>query len=596
MARAISRARRRLAVLALLLSGLAFAGLAPAHAAGTASISGTVTAPAGVDVTQTTVSLLVVNPSGGAMLDSETHPDATGAYHFDGRGAGQYKIQFENPSASTVWNSGASTQDSAPSIVLAQGQSLTGQNVSLARAGSISGTVVVPASGTSVGSVKVEAYSAASGDHVVAQTTPGADGTYTLSGLLPGTYKLKFTYGVQPDPPVWNGDAATRAAAPGIVLADGAAVAGQDASFVYTGSISGVAKTPEGAVLTHRGVLLLTAAGAFVGDTALDAQGRYSFTGLAAGQYKVALKSALPGMSADWYQHGTDEASATVITVAKNKAVTGIDFVAPAQYNGTISGRVSGYTGRAPAMIMVFPANDPHPGSGQPLGVGEVHPDGGYVVFGLPTGKVKAIFIGEVDGYANQWFGGGSQATSRDISVVEGRLTRGINFTAVPEAIITGTVKKPFDVSRTYIRVLDLQGNDVDYAFTNEDGSYSVHGLPAGSYKIQFDNLTGGRVTAWYGGTTFETAAVVTVAAGQTVTGIDSNVIIGGAKPAPKPTTGQPKPTAPPVVVQPAGSTSGGELAATGTPDALQPLGLAGGALAGIGLLLLLAARFRIRR
>lgn len=596
MARAISRARTRLAVLALLISGLAFAGLAPAQAAGTAGISGTVVGPAGVDVSQTTVSLVDGSSGSGEALGASTTVNAAGEFSFTGLSAGQYKLLFSNPGAVSVWNGSAPSEAAAPWITLTDGQTATQDAALVHPGGSIAGTVTVPADGISPQNVNVEAYSEAWGEAVVASVAPDADGKYTLSGLLPGTYKVKFTFGIQPDPPVWNGDAATRAEAPGIVVTNGDTVTGQNASFVYTGSISGVAKTPEDAVLTHRGVLLLTAAGGFVGDTTLDAQGRYSFTGLAAGQYKVALKSALPGVSADWYQHGTDEASATVITVAKNKAVTGIDFVALAEHNGTISGRVSGYTGRAPAMVMVFPANDPHPGSGQPLGVGEVHPDGGYVVFGLPTGKVKAIFIGEVDGYANQWFGGGSQATSRDISVVEGRLTRGINFTAVPEAIITGTVKKPFDVSKTYIRVLDLQGNDVDYAFTNEGGSYSVHGLPAGSYKIQFEEFSAGRIAAWYGGKTFETAAVVTVVVGQTVTGIDSDVIIGGAKPTPKPTTVQPKPTAPPVVVQPAGSTSGGELAATGTPATLQPLSLAGGALGAVGLLLLLAARVRIGR
>lgn len=594
MARAISRARTRLAVLALLISGLAFAGLAPAHAAPTAGVSGTVTAPAGIDVTQTKVSLLVVNPNGGAMLDSETYPDGTGAYHFDGKWPGQYKILFENPSAATVWNSGAPTRDSAPSIVLAEGQSLTGQDVLLARTGSISGTVLVPARGTSVDNVKVEAFSAASGDHVVAETAPGTDGTYTLSGLLPGTYKLKFTYGIQSDPPVWNGDAATRAEAPGIVLADGAAVTGQNASFVYTGSVSGTAKTPDGVALTNRRVILQTADGGFAGDADLDAQGRYRIEGLAAGQYKAALASSLPGGPSVWYENAENEASATVITVGKNAAVTGIDFTAPAESHGVVIGRVAGYTGDAEVAVAIYPANDPHPRSGPPLAIGVVNPDGSYAVVGLPTATVKAVLIGEIGGFANQWYGG-TLATSRDISVVDGKTTRGIDFTAVPEAVIKGTAKKPFG-NPAYVQVVDLRGNYLGDALTNDDGTYAVHGLPAGSYKVQFEEFSAGRITAWYGGKTFETAAVVTVVPGQTVTGIDSDVIIGGAKPTPKPTTGQPKPTAPPVVVQPAGSTSGGELAATGTPATLQPLGLAGGALGAVGLLLLLAARVRIRR
>lgn len=594
MARAISRARTRLAVLALLISGLAFAGLAPAQAAGTAVISGTVVGPAGVDVSQTTVSLVDGNSGTGEALGASTTVNAAGEFSFTGLSAGQYKLLFSNPGAVSVWNGGAPSEAAAPWITLTDGQTATQDAALVHPGGSIAGTVTVPAGGISPQNVNVEAYSEAWGDAVAASAAPDSEGKYTLSGLLPGTYKVKFTFGIQPDPPVWNGDAATRAEAPGIVVTNGDTVTGQNASFIYTGSVSGTAKTPDGVALTNRRVILQTADGGFAGDADLDAQGRYRIEGLAAGRYKAALTSSLPGGPSVWYKDAENETSATVITVGKNAAVTGIDFMAPAESHGVVTGRVAGYTGDAEVAVAIYPANDPHPRSGPPLAIGVVNPDGSYAVVGLPTAKVKAVLIGEIGGFANQWYGG-TLATSRDISVVDGKTTRGIDFTAVPEAVIKGTAKKPFG-NPAYVEVVDLQGNYIGDALTNDDGTYAVHGLPAGSYKVQFEGFSAGRITAWYGGKTFETAAVVTVVAGQTVTGIDSDVIIGGAKPTPKPTTGQPKPTAPPVVVQPAGSTSGGELAATGTPATLQPLGLAGGALGAVGLLLLLAARVRIRR
>lgn len=590
MARAISRARTRLAVLALLISGLAFAGLAPAQAAGTAAISGTVVGPAGVDVSQTTVTLQY----GSGVPTVSTTVSAAGEFSFTGLTAGQYKLQFENPGAVAVWNGGAPSEAAAPWITLADGQTATQDAALVQPGGSIAGTVTMPA-GTSPQNVNVEAYSEAWGEAVVASVAPDADGKYTLSGLLPGTYKVKFTFISYPDSPVWNGDAATRAEAPGIVVTNGDTVTGQDASFVKTGSISGTAKTPEGAAITNRRVILETASGGVVDNVALDAQGRYSFTGLDAGQYKVALASSLPGGPSLWYANAADEASATVITVARNTAVTGVDFTAPMESNGIVIGRVSGYTGGSPLAVALYRADDPHPRSGPPLAIGSVRPDGRYAIFGLPTGKVKAVLMGEMGGYANQWYGGGTLGTSQDIAVVDGQTTRGIDFTAVPEAVITGTAKKPFDASRTYVQVLDLNGDYVGDAFTNDDGTYSVHGLPAGSYKVEFEEFSAKGTIAWYGGTTFETAALVTVAAGQTVTGIDSDVTIAGAKPTPKPTTVKPRPAVPGAVAQPVSSTSGGELAATGTPAALQPLGLAGGALAGIGLLLVLGARVRNR-
>ncbi|MFJ3958064.1 collagen binding domain-containing protein [Arthrobacter sp. NPDC090010] len=592
MAHAISRARRRFALFAVLISGLIFAGLAPAQAAGTGSISGTVTAPAGVDITQTTVSLDLETPDGNTMFESETHPDSTGAYSFEGKWPTRYKLTFANPGALTVWNGGAPTEAAAPWITLAEGQTITGQDANLVYpGGSISGMVTVPVDWTPVGNVNVEAYSDAWGDSAAASTAPDADGKYTLSGLLPGSYKVKFTYGIQPDPPVWNGDAATRAEAPVIVVANGGSVTGQDASFVYTGSISGTAKTPEGTALINRRVILETETDDFVDNVALDAQGRFSFTGLAAGKYKLALASSLPGGPNLWYLDAPDEASATLVTLAKNGAVAGIDFTAPAESNGRVVGRVAGYTGDKPLLVAVYPAANPHPRYGPPLATAPVGADGRYAVFGLPTGNTKVMLVGEVGGYANQWYGGGMN-TATVVPVVDGQTSRGIDFTAVDEAVISGTVKAPIGPGPAYIQVVNLAGQFVGDAFTEDDGSYAVHGLPAGSYKVEFSSTLRGGPVSWYGGADFDSAAVVTVSAGQTLTGIDSGVVIGEPS-KPKPGAAAPQPGTPltPVgAAQPVASVVGGELAATGASEALAPLGLAGGALGGLGLMLLLAA------
>jgi hypothetical protein len=179
--------------------------------------------------------------------------------------------------------------------------------------------------------------------------------------------------------------------------------------------------------------------------------------------------------------------------------------------------------------VRVYPAANPHPRSGPPLGYAFVNPDGSYTVSGLPSGDVKVQLYGEIGGYANQWYGG-TMATATTLNVTEGQTTQGVDFTAVPEAVIAGQVKAPFDPDATIIRILNLAGQEIGDALPEPDGSYEALGLPAGSYKVEFTQTAAEHAKSWYGGKTFASAATVTVVAGQTVTGIDSDVV---KKPAP---------------------------------------------------------------
>jgi len=610
MARAISKARLRLVLLLSLLTGMVFLGVVPAHAAGTASISGTVTVPGGVDVTQTTVTLLVEVPDGYTMFDSETAPDATGAYTFSGKWPGRYKIVFSNPATTAVWNGGAPAEEAAPFIELADGQAVTGVDASLLTAGSISGTVTF-ADGAEPEPVLVSAFPEGSSEPSAGASTD-PDGNYTLEGLAPGSYKLNFMGTSGQYPTVWNGNSLSQETAPAIVVAGGAAVTGEDVTFTVDAggaSISGTVARLGGGGVEGTPVQVFNLSGAPVSLANVSADGTYAVSGLAAGSYKVAVLPSPIGSDPVWYG-GADEATATPVEVAAGSAVTGIDFTLPAA--ASLSGTVAGYDGEAPLMVRAYPAANPSPRFGPPLGFALVNPDGSYTVSGLPTGQVKVQLYGEIGGYANEWYGG-TMATATTVDVTVGQTTPGIDFTAAPEAVITGQVKAPLDPQATAIRILDRAGHEVGDAYPEPDGGYEAFGLPAGSYKVEFRATVEGGPTTWYGGKTFASAATVTVVAGQTVTGIDSDVVkkpTPPRKPAAATQDPQVNPAANIIVAQAATDPVGtglaaaggsdpaanGELAQTGTPANLTPLGLAGGVLGAAGVVLLLVTRLRARR
>ena len=78
-------------------------------------------------------------------------------------------------------------------------------------------------------------------------------------------------------------------------------------------------------------------------------------------------------------------------------------------------------------------------------------------------------------------------------------------------------------VNDMQIFVDDAEGNWVTQTFTAADGTYTLTGLAAGDYALCFnDDNTIPSIQHWYNGkTTRETADPVTVAAGQTTSGIN---------------------------------------------------------------------------
>ncbi|WP_261619945.1 S-layer homology domain-containing protein [Pseudarthrobacter equi] len=101
---------------------------------------------------------------------------------------------------------------------------------------------------------------------------------------------------------------------------------------------------------------------------------------------------------------------------------------------------------------------------------------------------------------------------------------------------VTGTISgrvtsaAGLNVSRVLINVDGVSDRETwGSTYTKADGSYSVTGLPAGSYQVSVAGYDVGGFETWYGGsTTRELAAPVSLTAGQTVTGIDVDLLRGG--------------------------------------------------------------------
>lgn len=270
-----------------------------ASAAGAATpggVSGTVTAPAGVDVGDADIRVIAYETDAYPDRSGSALVQADGSYTISGLEAGEYKILFfASSQLATEWWNDAGTLAEAATVTVADGATRTGVDAFLDVESTIEGVLGFPA-GTVVSdlSLYAYAYSIADPDHAVTSDFVSDDGTFTLTGLRPGSYKIKYTsydYGTSRANNVvsrqWQGGSYDFASASVITIPS----PGTQLELAHTlsagRSISGTVTGTWGAG-DHVLVIAADANGDGM-DTVLSSDGSYVVDGLTPGAYKVSF-------------------------------------------------------------------------------------------------------------------------------------------------------------------------------------------------------------------------------------------------------------------------------------------------------------------
>ena len=165
----------------------------------------------------------------------------------------------------------------------------------------------------------------------------------------------------------------------------------------------------------------------------------------------------------------------------------------------------------------------------------QVDADGNYRAVGLATGRYKVEFTTDNTGALDQWYGGASSFESAtEVAVTAGQDLTGINVQLIKGASITGKITAPVGVDLSRVQVEVSSTSSARFGsrsvFVGPDGTYSVQGLPEGSYRIGFMPGDSGALQLWYPNAVSATAAAaVSVGAGQDVTGIDATLVKGAS-------------------------------------------------------------------
>ena len=157
---------------------------------------------------------------------------------------------------------------------------------------------------------------------------------------------------------------------------------------------------------------------------------------------------------------------------------------------------------------------------------------GNYILSGLAVGYYGVAI--STTAYGNIYYDqarGYNEATL--VSVVAGQVSSGIDFIAAPAATISGVVTNNAGSPLLGITACaTIPGvSSGNCGNTNAYGEYSISGLIAGTHRVQFNvqytTSNGYASEYWNGVSTSDFATLISVTAGQTVTGVDASLSEG---------------------------------------------------------------------
>ena len=371
-------------------------------------------------------------------------------------------------------------------------------------------------------------------------TQPDGSGAWSIDGFPAGTYRLQFSdVDGEYVGECWENKPFDFSQGDDIVLAAGASGV-YDADLDSAAHITGTVYGAGVGVLADINVSANVFTGEWYETVAWDTtepDGTYDLGGLAGGAYLVQFSGGSHWVS-QIYNGVSAWEDGTPVDVAGGTTQPGIDATLdPAAH---IAGTVTG-SGGPLENIQVVPMTwrDDGGGGGWWEHRWELSAStdalGGYDIGGLAGGTYRLMFTDPSGTWATEFFddsmtttaahdvalaSGGSFVANAELAEagrIAGRVTSdGLNGI---EGIQVGA--GPFDVGAGFYE-------HIGWAQTDANGDYTIGGLPAGTYRVQFWDNTGLYVGETYDDQTDWTLGTdVQVTSGTTQSGIDAELVTG---------------------------------------------------------------------
>lgn len=512
----------KLRVLVALLGALALGALLPGHALADASMTGNVTNGAtGNPIAGASVNIYNAAEVQGSppILEQQTEND--GSFLTGSLPDGSYDVQVDGSSQGYAiqWYNGVTSQSGATAVVV-NGTTITPSTVNVALdPDSVSGTVTDQAN-SDLSGVEVELVSSA--DKEIAETTTNTNGRYLFSPVPPGAGDV-----VVFNPGGANGSYTSSASSPFTIL-NGQEVTENGQLGPSSGTVSGtVTDQLTGSDLSGVEVELVNSSHTEIAQTTTNSVGYYAFSAVPAANGDAAVFN--PGGAVNGFSSSTS--SPFDVTAGQQQTVNG-----QLLSGGVIGGTVTNSSAQGIQGVTIYVENTATFNSyTATTGSG-----GTYLLDGLPTGSYKVQFQPAAgQNYVAQWYLDKSDyAAAVTISVTSGHTTTNVSATLAIGATISGIVTSAAThapLGGVYVRVSDyvddfipnVANTDVQ---TAPNGSYTLIGLPPGTYDVDFSpSYPSNYIGEYYNQQTNENKATpIALTAGVTKSGIDAALPTGG--------------------------------------------------------------------
>ncbi len=309
------------------------------------------------------------------------------------------------------------------------------------------------------------------------------------------------------------------------------------ASAAPGGQISGTVTNAGGDALAGITVTAYDSdTGEFGDEATTKKDGTYALKKLGAADYTVEFmdNSGTPLYATEYYDDQVDFEAATPVVVAASQTVSGID--AELARFGTISGRVTDEEGNplGGIFIDVLEVTDDGPPFDSPGGT-TTAANGTYRFPFTPAGTYVVGFT-DLDGtYVNEYYDDQLSIFDADpVTVTAGGVTPAIDAELALGGHLSGTVT---DSEGNGLGGIEIQlarevGPDEWFGFgeefgfrTQDDGTYQLDGLPAGTWRVGFVDQGGSYLSEYYDDVPeFEQSTNIPVTAGDETSGIDAEL------------------------------------------------------------------------
>lgn len=456
------------------------------------------------------------NPYAGDGTYGSATAAADGTYSIGGLATGSYRVQAQCAGYVTQYWNGHDLSADADPVAVTEGSETPSIDFSLRVGGTISG-VITDEGGNPISNGWANACPWDGGYCQSASTGP--DGAYTAEGLATGYYRVQVSapghlaecYDDHLASPMLG----CGPIADPVPVTEGSETPNIDFDLREEGTISGVVTDSQGNPLPSVQLSASPLGEPYTSGWALTApDGSYTIHGLATGSYRV--RAFAQGHVPEFWDDQVEEQDADPVPATEGSDTPNINF--SLRIGGTISGTVTDEGDNPISQAGVSACSWEGFGYCQWILSG---PDGSYTIGGLATGSYRVNAC--ADGYACEYYDNHPIGQGEDpVEVTEPLDTPSINFSLSIEATISGVVTGPSGapMPSASVTAYSWDGCCSWGVGANLDGTYTIGGLPAGSYRV--DVYAEGYVREyWDDHLTWEDADPVVVTEGADTTNID---------------------------------------------------------------------------